>query len=120
MGNLTGILQRNERRKKLEVELSDDEVLKKLEKAAANYKELLGLKEEKKKSNDQFSGDIKRIEAENKDLLVAAHDGKEMQEVGVIEEWDYNLGNVTLIRLDTHAKVDEWPIPPDERQPPLI
>ncbi len=100
----------------VEITLTDEDRLTKLQRLAVVDAEVIRLEEEKKAAAKVFTNQIKPLEAEREGILKALADGTEKRMVDCYEDFDERLGNVYVRRVDTDEVVEERAMTAAERE----
>lgn len=100
----------------LRVELSADEVAKRADRSAHVVAEKDRAAEEKKTATAHITTRIKELEAEQRSLSTEVRDRARYAEVECERRYNYRLGKVQEVRLDTNAEIGERAMTGAERQ----
>ena len=100
----------------LRVELSLGEVAKRADRCAHVVAEREGKAEEAKTATAHIKARIKELDAELRSLSNEVRDKAKYTEVDCERRYNYRLGTIAVVRLDTNATVDERPMTGPERQ----
>jgi hypothetical protein len=100
----------------LRVELTADDVAKRADRCAHLVAERDKKAEEKKTATAHITTRIKEIEAEQRSLATEVRDKARYTEVDCERRYNYRLGKVTEVRLDTGVEISERAMTGAERQ----
>lgn len=106
--------------RKLPVKLTNEEVRLRGKRLAALQAEIASLETKKKAAADDFKSQIGERETEMSRLTREINEERELRDVQVTEEKNWELGEVHLIRLDTGEVVEIRPMTPQELKRPSL
>jgi hypothetical protein len=100
----------------LRVELTPEEVARRADRCAHVVAEREGKVEEAKTATAHIKARIKELDAELRSLSNEVRDKAKYTEVDCERRYNYRLGTIAVVRLDTNATVDERAMTGAERQ----
>lgn len=100
----------------LRVELSPEEVARRADRCAHVVAEREGKVEEAKTATAHIKARIKELDAELRSLSNEVRDKAKYAEVDCERRYNYRIGTIAVVRLDTNATVDERAMTGAERQ----
>lgn len=103
----------------LPVQLTESELAAVAREIGRLNAERQGMEAQAKVASDQWKDRIRGVEARAADLATKAHEGQELRPTECVEEYDYRLGEVRVVRSDTGEKLETRPMTTEERQPSL-
>jgi hypothetical protein len=104
---------------RLPVMLTERELLGAGDRAAHLSKEAHEAEEARKEADATAKATVKRLQNEADALLATVRDKREYRLVSCERRFDFRLGKVTEIRVDTGEQLEERPMRDDERQTEL-
>jgi hypothetical protein len=104
---------------RLPVLLTERELLGAGDRAAHLAKEAHEAEEARKEADATAKATVKRLQNESEALLATVRDKREYRLVSCERRFDFRLGKVTEIRIDTGEQLEERPMRDDERQTEL-
>jgi len=109
----------NKFQQRLPVMLTEKELLGAGDRAAHLAKEAHEAEEARKEADATAKATVKRLQNESEALLATVRDKREYRLVPCERRFDFRLGKVTEIRVDTGEQLSERPMRDDERQTEL-